>query len=164
MPTTYEPIATTTLGSAQTSVTFSSISGAYTDLVLVINAGNSGGTGYGIALQCNNDTGSNYSFTQLYGTGSAATSTRSTSTTFLAGGFLFYFGSVIFPFPLLGFPIVLTPTPTKLLFASACKNGTDYYGVSIEINSDTSFTIHSNYKLPPFPANTQFTWMAIAKA
>jgi hypothetical protein len=32
---TYEPIATTTLGSAQQTVTFSSISGSYTDLVLV---------------------------------------------------------------------------------------------------------------------------------
>ena len=31
---TYEPIATTTLGSNATSVTFSNISGSYTDLVL----------------------------------------------------------------------------------------------------------------------------------
>jgi hypothetical protein len=34
MPTTYEPIATNTLGSAAATVTFSSISSAYTDLVL----------------------------------------------------------------------------------------------------------------------------------
>ena len=32
---TYEPIATTTLGSAQQTITFSSIPGTYTDLVLV---------------------------------------------------------------------------------------------------------------------------------
>ena len=39
MPTmTYEPIETQTLDSAAASVTFSSISGSYTDLVLVINA------------------------------------------------------------------------------------------------------------------------------
>jgi len=37
MPITYEPIATTTLSSAQSSVTFSSISGSYTDLVLVFS-------------------------------------------------------------------------------------------------------------------------------
>jgi hypothetical protein len=36
MAITYEPIATTTLGSAAASVTFSSISGSYTDLVLVV--------------------------------------------------------------------------------------------------------------------------------
>jgi hypothetical protein len=34
---TYTPLATQTLGSAAASVTFSSISGAYTDLVLVLN-------------------------------------------------------------------------------------------------------------------------------
>ena len=35
MTATYEKIATTTLGSSQASVTFSSISGSYTDLVLI---------------------------------------------------------------------------------------------------------------------------------
>ena len=37
---TYTPIATTTLGSAQADVTFSSISGSYTDLVLIIGGKN----------------------------------------------------------------------------------------------------------------------------
>jgi hypothetical protein len=36
MASTYTPIATTTLGSAAASYTFSSISGTYTDLVLRI--------------------------------------------------------------------------------------------------------------------------------
>jgi len=74
---TYEPIATTTLGSAQSSVTFSSISGTYTDLVLVATgAVVSGGA---IELRVGNgsvDTGSNYSRTNLYGTGSSAVSNR----------------------------------------------------------------------------------------
>ena len=43
MTATYEKIATTTLGSAATSVTFSSISGSYTDLVL-FSTGNISGT------------------------------------------------------------------------------------------------------------------------
>ena len=36
MAITYDPIATTTLGSAGTSVDFNSISGTYTDLVFAI--------------------------------------------------------------------------------------------------------------------------------
>jgi hypothetical protein len=80
VPATYEPIATTTLGSAQSSVTFSSISGAYTDLVLVCSAQ---GTGTGdIALRFNDDTTANYSSTHLYGTGSAAGSIRYSGDTF----------------------------------------------------------------------------------
>lgn len=75
MAITYEPIATTTLGSAQASVTFSSISGSYTDLVLIVNAGMSG-TGSSWYAYLNSDTGTNYSTTGLYGNGSTASSSR----------------------------------------------------------------------------------------
>lgn len=78
MPTTYEPIATTTLSSAQTSVTFSSISGSFTDLVLVW-AGTSGGND--IRLRFNSDTGTNYSYTRIFGDGSAVYSDRDTNQT-----------------------------------------------------------------------------------
>jgi len=69
---TYEPIATTTLGSAQANVTFSSISGSYTDLVLII-AGTLSSTG-NVEIEFNNDTGSNYSSTRIIGDGSSASS------------------------------------------------------------------------------------------
>jgi len=39
MTATYEPIATTTLGSTQNQIDFNTISGAYTDLVLVMSGG-----------------------------------------------------------------------------------------------------------------------------
>ncbi len=66
MPITYEPIATTTLSTATASVTFSTISGAYTDLVIVIN-GLYSGTTYG-RFNFNSDTTySNYSYTRLLG-------------------------------------------------------------------------------------------------
>ena len=75
---TYTPIATTTLGSAQATVTFSSISGSYTDLVLVISTAATTGNP-DIALQFNSDTGTNYSITALSGDGTSATSTRAST-------------------------------------------------------------------------------------
>jgi hypothetical protein len=74
---TYEPIFTQTLASAQTSVTFSSIPATYTDLVLVINA--TSNTGANSWIRCNGDTGTNYSYIALFGTGSAAGSARDTN-------------------------------------------------------------------------------------
>jgi len=83
MPATYEPIATTTLGSAAASITFSSISSAYTDLRLVLVVKNftssTGSTNIGIIL--NSDTGSNGSTTRLIGDGSTASSNRASNNT-----------------------------------------------------------------------------------
>ena len=77
---TYTPIATTTLGSATASYTFSSIPSTYTDLVLIVNAAITTGSSY-YSVQFNSDTGSNYSATRLRGNGSSATSGRDTSVT-----------------------------------------------------------------------------------
>jgi hypothetical protein len=85
MPVTYESIATTTLGSAQASVTFSSISSSFTDLVLVV-AGAFSTTDNGFALTFNGDTTSNYSTTYLYGDGTSALSIRTTSATSINAG------------------------------------------------------------------------------
>jgi hypothetical protein len=74
---TYEPIATTTLGSATGTVTFSSISSAYTDLILVARGTALSNTGWG--LKFNNDSGTNYSSTYLEGNGTSAISERQTS-------------------------------------------------------------------------------------
>jgi hypothetical protein len=72
---TYTPIATTTLGSDTASYTFSSISGSYTDLIIVGSV-KVGGSGDYLGVQFNGDTGSNYSRTRLSGNGSAASSER----------------------------------------------------------------------------------------
>ena len=79
MATTYTPIATTTLASAAASYTFSSISGSYTDLILVANAQTTTSQD-ALRAQFNSDTGTNYSYTQLYASTSAA-SNRGTSQT-----------------------------------------------------------------------------------
>ena len=71
---TYTPIATTTLGSAASSYTFSSIPGTYTDLVLVVSGKYSTGTTgtTTVQIQVGNtslDTGANYSIVYLNGSG-----------------------------------------------------------------------------------------------
>lgn len=76
---TYEPIATTTLSSSSTDVQFSSISSAYTDLVLVI-AGKDTTSTYSPYIQFNGDTTTNYSQTYLYGDGTSAVSSRASTT------------------------------------------------------------------------------------
>ena len=82
MTATYEKIATNTISNSTTnSVTFSSISGSYTDLVLVINGGATSGNDLGIRF--NSDTGSNYSRTTVTGNGSAASSSRASSQTYI---------------------------------------------------------------------------------
>jgi len=79
MPITYEPIATNTLSSATATVTFSSISGAYTDLVLICTGKMVSAST--VKFQFNGDTGSNYSATRLGGNGSSAQSERYSSGT-----------------------------------------------------------------------------------
>ena len=78
MATTYEPIATTTLGTAAASYTFSSIPATYTDLELVF-VGTDSAFG-SLNIQLNGDTTTNYSFTLLTGNGTAAASSRTATT------------------------------------------------------------------------------------
>ena len=77
---TYQPISTTTLGSAQSTVTFNSFSG-YTDLILVTDNVQSGGTQGNLFIAFNSDSGTNYSRTWLSGDGSSAYSGRESSQT-----------------------------------------------------------------------------------
>lgn len=81
MPITYEPIATTTLGSAAATITFSSIPGTYTDLILIVNALRDTGSSDDHLVRFNGDTGSNYSRSYIYGDGTTAASGRESNQT-----------------------------------------------------------------------------------
>jgi hypothetical protein len=78
MPTpTYRPLATVTLASATSSVTFSSIPATYRDLILIIN-GKATADGSGARMTVNSDTGNNYNSVRMYGfSGSAGSDTAS---------------------------------------------------------------------------------------
>ncbi len=86
MTATYDKIATTTLGSAASSYTFSTISGSYTDLILVFSTKLTSGSD-GVNMQFNGDTGSNYSFTYLSGNGTSASSFRYANTANIKAAF-----------------------------------------------------------------------------
>jgi hypothetical protein len=87
VPSTYDKIQTTTLGSSQATVTFTSIASTYTDLVLVADftMASPSGTVYIVGRVGNGsiDTGSNYCSTIMVGNGSAATSYQTGSVTYL---------------------------------------------------------------------------------
>jgi hypothetical protein len=78
MATTYEKIATTTLGSAAATIEFTSISSAYTDLRIVLVATTDTG-GKSPQLRFNSDSGTNYSMTELTGNGSSAATNQQTN-------------------------------------------------------------------------------------
>jgi hypothetical protein len=84
MATTYDKIATTTLGSAGT-ITFSSIAASWTDLRIIF-VGTSP-AGQQVTLTFNGDTATNYSKTDLTGDGATASSTRGTSQANIRGGY-----------------------------------------------------------------------------
>lgn len=71
MASTYTPIAINTVANTTTaSVTFSSISGSYTDLILVSNGGTV--AGFNGLITFNSDSGANYSWVRFIGNGSTA--------------------------------------------------------------------------------------------
>lgn len=75
---TYVALDKVTVANGTTaSITFNSINSGYTDLIIVSNGGSV--SGFNGLVQFNNDTGANYSWTRLLGTGSAASSDRGTS-------------------------------------------------------------------------------------
>jgi hypothetical protein len=87
MPATYEPIATTTLGSNAATAVFSSIPQTYTDLVIVLDFRFTESPGRFVGVRCNGDTGTNYQTAYYGGTGSGTlTSTFSDNLLRLGNG------------------------------------------------------------------------------
>jgi len=73
-------IASQTLSSTASSITFSSIPATYTDLRIVFTGLlTTAGTGDTLAMRFNSDAGANYSRTFIQGDGSAAISSRATA-------------------------------------------------------------------------------------
>jgi hypothetical protein len=85
---TYTPIATTTLGTATSGVSFSSFSSAYTDLIIIANF-QYDTSGIYTKLTFNGDnSGTTYSFTYILGDGSTASSGRNANTPEIGVGYI----------------------------------------------------------------------------
>jgi hypothetical protein len=88
-PTSYESIATFNLGSAQSSVTFSSIPSTFKHLQIRALAKTNVASGYSqIVLNLNGDTASNYNNHQLYGFGASAGAQSAGSQPVLYNGYI----------------------------------------------------------------------------
>jgi hypothetical protein len=80
MPTpTYTALATVTLGSSASSVTFSSIPSTYRDLIFVMRAGTSENANN--RMRFNGDSGNNYLMVTMQGSGSSATASSNNNLT-----------------------------------------------------------------------------------
>lgn len=80
LPSTMTPIANWTATAATTGVTFSNIPQGYTDLVIIANSiANVTGADLFVTQFNGDNAGTTYSFTELYGTGSSASSARSSN-------------------------------------------------------------------------------------
>jgi len=85
MPTpTYKALATVTLASTATSITFSSIPATYRDLVLVVNGKATAAAS--LRIRFNGDTGNNYAWVRMIGEAAGAFSDFSSPANFLDGG------------------------------------------------------------------------------
>lgn len=160
MPATYEPIATSTLGSDSNYITFSSLSG-YTDIIATIHGRSTTASSFSdnyVRLATGGgsvDTGTNYSFHRLIGNGASATISTSTNQSYIVGGTLP--GSTqqadIFALCILHFPSYLNSANKVVLTNSASDaNGTGYVtrdvGMWRNTGSITSiqFFTNGNYK------------------
>jgi hypothetical protein len=163
---TYTPIATTTLGSATTSYTFTSIPTTYTDLILIVNAKNSA-TGSYPKMQLGNgsvDTGANYSRTFLSGTGSSALSGRNTGYTFAS---LAAYADSGTTFDYTAIAHLMNYSNTTTFKTILVRANSSQYGVDAQVDLWRSTVAINTIKVladTNFEAGTTFTLYGIAAA
>jgi hypothetical protein len=83
---------------------------------------------------------------------------------FIVGGYILYFGSTT----TIGTPIVLSPTPTKILCVQAISQGTSTVGGQTNVPYDVGVVVTQpktiNINSTMAPGGAKFLWMAIAQA
>jgi hypothetical protein len=160
---TYEPIATTTLGSTAASYTFTSIPGTYTDLIIITNV-KSPTTG-NMYMLFNGDAATNYSRTVLAGNGSSIISARNTSINKIYCDYYGYFNTTFDNTKIIQIQNYSNTTTNKtcLIRSGAAATGTDaIVGMWRNTNAITSIVLDSDGA--NFSAGSTFTLYGIAAA
>jgi len=163
MPVTYDNIATQTLTSAATSITFNSLPTTYTDLRIILSAFNGGGQQ--LYLRFNSDSGNNYGYTDMIGNGATATADEAGS----AASFVMHYNGLDTSLPTL-VPIDIfayrgATNKTVLYSWNADRNGAGYIKWSVgrwgSTSAITSITLSSDGN---FAVNTSATLYGIKNA
>jgi hypothetical protein len=81
MANTFTLIGSTTLGTASSSITFSSIPNTYDDLIIYCSLRNAGPGDTDLYVRLNGDSANNYAFVSLRGSGTPSVSTNNSNTT-----------------------------------------------------------------------------------
>jgi hypothetical protein len=162
---TYTPIATNTLGVSTASVTFSSISGSYTDLVIVVNA-KAATTAADVCFRVNGDSGNNYSRTYLAGTGTAALSGRQANWSFGRSSSESYMNTTELGVYILNFQNYSNSTTYKSVLCRGNRAGS---GVDTTINLWRNTAAITSIEIAPefstnFASGSTFTLYGIAAA
>jgi hypothetical protein len=120
---TYTLINSSTLGTATSTVTFSSIPSTYTDLIIVMNAG---ATALSDAkINFNSDTGTNYSNTYLWGSVSPNYgSARASNQTFMYACYYANFDTTIQNTQIINIMDYSNSTTNKSVLIRGAKGGT----------------------------------------
>lgn len=159
-------IATTTLGSDQSTLVFSSIPSTYTDLrIVVVRPGSSGaGAGYPYISAINGSTTTDKSYTYISGDGSTASTSRATNSTNIlcaSGG-----GGAVSAFTVDVFSYAGSTFKSFLIASAADTNGGTSYvdrivGMWRSTSAITSITFASNAGTNGFQTGTTATLYGI---
>lgn len=127
---TYESIATTTTTGNAATVTFSSIPGTYTDLVLICAYGTSNANNNAPYIEYNSDayTNNKYSSTRLLGNGTTASSSRRTPDPFYITDGIIVSGNVNETFSIIQ---IMNYASTSINKSTLCRNNQAGSGVEI---------------------------------
>ena len=152
-------IASTTLGSAATTIDFTSIPATYTDLKLVFVCTTSAPTN--ARFRFNSDTGSNYSYTALGGDGSTASSFGSAGTSFYFTAFGTTSTTIPHFYSVDVFSYAGSTNKTLLLSETSDDNGSGSTARSVQLWRNTSAVTSINIFGATFSTGTVATLYGI---